>query len=308
VADISPLLARKLLLVTGKGGIGKTMVAATLGQASAAAGRSTLLVESAATDQLAPLFGAPSSPKHEEVKVGPNLAVVNLEPSENFREYVVKYLGQRLLYETVFSHRLVKTFINTIPGLAELMMLGRLFYQLELASGPRHQALVFDGYASGHFLSLMTTPDAVLQTNIGGPVAKESERVKGFLADREKTGIVYVATPEELVVSEVLDFLPKLVEKSPAKLLALVINKVPAPLGAPFGSPSTGAAAQYLAHQDAAARNALELLARGLERLKNESGLDLPVYRIEDLGVVPEPFPVGFGPDLWRAAAEGLAR
>ncbi len=302
MADISSLLTRKLLLVTGKGGIGKTTVAATLGQASAANGKSTLLVESAATDQLAPLFGMPPSPKHDEVKVGPGLATVNLEPSENFREYVVKYLGQRLLYETVFSHRLVKSFINTIPGLSELMMLGRLFYQCELAAGPRHQAVVFDGYASGHFLSLMTTPDAVLQTNIGGPIVKESERVKAFLADATRCGIVYVATPEELVVSEVLDFLPKLAEKSPAKLLALVINKVPE-LPPPNGA---SPAQKYLERQYAQAQVALALLAAGVKRLENDHGLVLPVYRVADLGAIPEPFPATFGPELWKAAGEGL--
>lgn len=302
MADISSLLTRKLLLVTGKGGIGKTVVAATLGQASAARGKSTLLVESAATDQLAPLFGAPPSPRHEEVLVGPRLAAVNLEPSENFREYVVKYLGQRLLYDTVFSHRLVKSFINTIPGLSELMMLGRLFYQCELAAGPRHQAVMFDGYASGHFLSLMTTPDAILQTNIGGPIVKESERVKAFLADPTRCGIVYVATPEELVVSEVLDFLPKLAEKSPAKLLALVINKVPA--AAPPAGDSL--ARHYLLRQEEHAQAALSQLRDGLKRLATEHGLVLPVYQIEDCGAIAEPFGHVFGTELWNDAREGL--
>lgn len=301
MADIRPLLALKLLLVTGKGGVGKTLVTATLGQALAAEGRGALLVESAATDQIAPLFGKAPGPKHEEAVLGERLGAINLDPPENFREYVVKYLNQPFLYEKVFNHRVVKSFINTIPGFSELMMLGRLFYAVELKPSPRYPTVVYDGFASGHFLSLMTTPDAVLQSSLGGPVAKESERIKAFLGDTTKCGIVYVATPEELVVSEALDFLPKLREKAPAKLAAIVVNRVP-----PVPAPGSDAASQFTAARRARAEQALVTLTRGLERLRAEHGLDVPVYLLPELGSVDEPFAPDFGTRLWADAAEGL--
>ena len=304
-SPLDELLRKKLLLITGKGGIGKTVVAATLGQLSTLR-RPTLIVESAATAQIAPLFGAPSTLKHEEYSVpapfAPGLSLVNLDPPENFREYVVKYLGQKLLYDKVFSHRVVKSFINTIPGFAELMMLGRLFYTCELAASPRHATVVFDGYASGHFLSLMTTPDAVLASNLGGPVAKESARIRDFLADEKKCGIVYVATPEELVVSEALDFLPKLAEKAPARLAALVINKMPAALPSEVKLDLAAPAAQYLARQRRHADEAMASLARGLERLEREQGLRVPLAVLPDLGALEEPFAPGFALSFWDQA------
>ena len=228
---IDRLLTKKLVFVTGKGGIGKTLVAAALGQAAAARfvteGRGdALITETALTDQIAPLFGhAPVG--HRETEVAARLSTINLDPPLNFRDYVVKYLRQPGLYDRVFSNRLVQSFIDTVPGFAELMMLGRTFYTSELAPEPRPQFIAFDAFASGHFLSLMTTPDAVLAAGFGGPLARETERVKQFLSDSDKTGIVYVATPEELVVSEALDFLPKLFARSPARVVGIIVNRVP---------------------------------------------------------------------------------
>src|SRR5690606_16574585 len=91
------------------------------------------------------------------------------------------------------------------------------------------ELVIFDGHATGHFLSLMTTPDAVLDTRLGGPLVRETERVRDFLADPVKCGLVYVCVPEDLVVSETLDFLPRLAQKSPARLSAIIANRCPVP-------------------------------------------------------------------------------
>ncbi len=279
-----PFLSRQLVLITGKGGIGKTLVTAALGQVAAAAGKKTLLIESAATDQLAPLVGVAST-GHVESRVTDMLSIINLNPPDNFREYVVKYLGQKRLYDTVFSNRVVDSFVNTIPGMAELMMLGRLFYNCELAPPPRPDLVVFDGFASGHFLSLMTTPDAVLQSNLGGPLTRETERVKAFLADEKRCGILYVATPEELVVNETLEFLERLREKAPARLMGVVLNRSWSGLPAAAGGPHTKS---YLAHRRAGAERAEDALTLGLDRLK-AAGMNLPLLRLPERGFVAEP-------------------
>jgi len=287
--DPSGLYARKLLLVTGKGGIGKTLVAAALGQRAAAMGMRTLLVESAACDQIAPLFGSPGT-EHVERSVGPNLTCINLHPPDNFRAYVSKYLGQPRLYETVFNHKVVNSFINTIPGLAEVMLLGRLFYHAELEKGGVYDLIVFDSFASGHFLSLMTTPQAVIDTGIGGPLVAETTRVQSFLADGSKTGIVYVAAPAALVISETLDVLPQLLAKSPAKVAQVVLNRVP---GRPSAKLAGSAAAVYLQQRFAAAVAAEETLARGLAEL------GLPYATLADLGFIDEPIAPDFATSLF---------
>jgi anion-transporting ArsA/GET3 family ATPase len=301
---IDTLLAKRLVLVTGKGGIGKTVVAAALGQAAAAAASgtaSTLISESALTDQVAPLFGHPAV-GHRETEVQPGLFSINLDPPLNFRDYVVKYLRQPGLYDRVFSNRLVQSFIDTVPGFAELMMLGRTFYTSELAPEPRPRFIAFDAYASGHFLSLMTTPDAVLAAGFGGPLASETERVKAFLADPDKTAVVYVVTPEELVVSEALDFIPKLVARSPARLAGVIVNRVPAP--APAASRSLGAGGQaamdFLAARQARAQAAIGMLRSGLDAFA-DAGMRIDGWMLPDLGAVPEPLPAGFGSHWLRS-------
>jgi anion-transporting ArsA/GET3 family ATPase len=296
--DTAPLFTKRLLLVTGKGGIGKSLVAAALGQAAAAAGKRVLLLESAADDHLAPMFGRPAL-GHVETIVQPNLSVINLDPPETFREYVVKYLGQPKLFDKVFSNRVVQSFIHTIPGFAEVMMLGRLLYTAELAPAPRHDLVVFDSWASGHFLSLMTTPDAVIHSTLGGPLVKETQRVRAFLADPAKCGIVYVGVPEDLVVSECLDFLPQLRDKSPAQVLSVVMNRMPpAPSTAEAAAPAAvRPAVAYAAHRRAHAEGALAELERGLEA----AGMRLPLWLLPDLGFVDEPLAPDFGPRLLAA-------
>ncbi len=279
----------QLVLITGKGGVGKTLLTATMGRVAASRGKKTLLIESATRDQLAPLFGIPDT-GHSEARAAERLNVINLNPPDNFKEYVVKYLNQKRLYETVFSNRVVDSFINTVPGLAELMMLGRLFYNCELAPAPRPDLVVLDGFASGHFLSLMTTPDAILQSNLGGPLQKETGRVRDFLAEEERVGIIYVANPEELVVSEALEFLVKLRERSPAKLIGVVLNRR---AGWEAAAPGGGMAAEYARHRAGRARHADEILSLGLAKLAAE-GLPLAHWRLPELGFVAEPLSADF--------------
>lgn len=225
------LLSRKLILVTGKGGIGKTTAAVAIALQGAASGRRVLLVESSAHDQLSPSFGlAPCG--HSETEVAPGLKVINLNARENFREYIVKYLGLGHTFEMVFGHQIVTSFIETIPGLAELILLGRLFYSAKLKTDDPYDLVVFDGPAFGHFFSLMTTPQAVADGGIIGPVRNESDRIRAFLSDEVQSATVLVTTCDELSVNECSEFLPKIIEKSPSKVLAIIANRLLLPLSA----------------------------------------------------------------------------
>ena len=278
---ISNLLGKKLVFVTGKGGIGKTLISAAIAQAASASCRDVLVAESAAQDQLAALFGlAPVG--HVETIVSPHLQCINLSASGNFREYVTKYLGQKVLFETVFNHRVVKSFFNTIPGLAEIMLLGRLFYSLEL-SARKKDFIVFDGAASGHFHSLMTTPDAVLNSGLAGPLVKETKRIREFLSDPAKCALLVVATPEDLVIAETLDFLPKLAKVSPVKLAGLVLNRVPPKIDSNLQSnPRALLAEAYVRRKHDSAERARSALKNGLEAMYAAGDLksEIPIFDV----------------------------
>ncbi len=309
--SLSAIFERRLVLVTGKGGIGKSLVSAALGQAAAAQGKRVLLLEFGAVDQLAPLFGVESI-GHERREVSPGLFCANINPQANFKDFIVKYLGQQKLFDRVISHRMIQTFIKTIPGLAELMLLGRLYFEGTVAPGPRFDLIVFDGPASGHFLNMMMTPDAVLRSNIAGPLRKETLKVREFLTDSQKVGCLYVTIPEDLVVSETLEFLPKLAEQSPASLLGVMMNRIPPHLIPQYADPErkgfqpgqiVGPTDKRFEHawraHERRAIQALEHFKGAIKGIQKDAGFQ--TWTLPDLFAVEEPL----APDFWKKLLDG---
>ena len=304
-ALIQEILTKKLVFVTGKGGIGKTLMACSLGQMAAASGLNVLIAESAAQDQLALLFGKPQV-GHVESVITPRLRCINLSAAGNFREYITKYLGQKVLFESVFNHRVVKSFFNTVPGLAEIMLLGRLFYSLEL-SERKPDLVIFDGAASGHFHSLMTTPDAILSSGLAGPLVKETKRIRDYLADGSKCGLVAVATPEDLVVAETLDFLPRLAKVSPVAVKGVILNRMPPALDSAMPRTSvTGEDERYLAQRFERATKVRGDLLQGLAEINTKRSTDQRIQfaEVPDLGFVFEPLAEDFFKSTFFGANE----
>ena len=293
---LSELFSRRLLLVTGKGGIGKTLIASALAQ-WAAQSRRVLLVESTSYAQIPPVFGKLEAwVPGKSYALTPQLSTINLSYEDNFRQYVTKYLGQKLLYDKVFSRKIVRSFINTIPGLAEVMLLGRLFYMCELAKDGCPDLVIFDAPASGHFLSLMSTPQAIKDTRLGGPLAKETERVRAFLADSTKTGTIQVGVPEDLVVTEMLDFLPTLDQRSPSHLDAVIFNRW-WPEHLPASCDSGRAAGRFVADHCQRSQQAFDVFLASFKTwLRDDSLRSSPgIWLAEECGAIEEPLPDGFG-------------
>jgi anion-transporting ArsA/GET3 family ATPase len=142
----------------------------------------------------------------------------------NFRDYVVKYLGMEKVFNQVFGQNLVRSFLRTVPGLNEITFLGRLYYECEVNQDEPFDLVIFDGFASGHFLKLMTTPDGIERSGLVGPVLKETVNIRKFLSNKEKVGTVYVSNPEKLITTEVLEFVGLLEEKTPLKNSTVLLN------------------------------------------------------------------------------------
>ncbi len=294
----SELLAKKIVMVTGKGGIGKTLVSSALALEAHKLGKKVCLVESSANDQIAPLFGSPPI-GHNLKELTPGVSVINLNSQENFKDFVIKHLGFAKLFEMVFTKPIVRSFIQMIPGIAELTLLGRLFYFIELDKENNFDIVIFDAFASGHFHSLMKTPDAVLNSGMSGPIIDETMRVRDFLADPAKVGIALVTVLEELVISEAIDFTKKLGKDSPAKLTALIANRT-WPALPPGVSGTEGPDSQ--AGVPEAARPALDYWVR--QRRTQEANLvklqegvraidpQLPIWTLEERGAFAEPVDV----------------
>src|SRR5215831_19862387 len=127
---MASLLDKRLNIVTGKGGVGKSTISAALSLLKARSGLRTLLCEINTQDRIGPLLGARS--------VGPatspideNLWGINIQPEQAMREYALMLLKLESIYSAVFENRFVRYFLRFIPSLNELVMLGKVLYHLQ---------------------------------------------------------------------------------------------------------------------------------------------------------------------------------
>lgn len=214
----------KLLFITGKGGTGKTLFSAAFAKEQAALGKKVLLVESTSLEQLPLLFGHDQTIGHREEEIADNISCINLNLRDSFREYVADHLGMAKLYEKVFDRAIVRSFLEALPGLGEVMLLGRLYHTCELRD--RYDLVIFDAPATGHFTNLLGTLDSVLNSGLIGPLVAEVSRVKEFLANPKRCGVVFMSLPEPLVINESLDFVEKMQKLVPVQIVQVFLNRI----------------------------------------------------------------------------------
>ena len=223
--EMSQLLKHKLIFISGKGGVGKTSICASLALKASKMGKKVLLAENSFIEQIPPLFSIESPVGHYEKKISENLYYINLDPKECLKEYVVDYLEMPRLYHNIFRHNLIDSFLNVIPGLNDMMILGRLCHSAkQIHKKHKFDLVIFDAPATGHFYYLLKTPGAVFSSGLKGPLVNEIHKIDTFL--RSDACASYLVTlPESLVTSETIEFLPKIIETSPVKLKGIFLNR-----------------------------------------------------------------------------------
>jgi anion-transporting ArsA/GET3 family ATPase len=228
-----PLLARRLAVVTGKGGVGKSTFTAALAIHAARCGKRVLVCEVNAQERIAPLLGArPSGPHVREVL--PRLHTVNVTPHEAMREYGLKVLKFQTIYEAVFENRMVRHFLRIVPSFAELVMLGKILDEARTTAGgrPRWDLVIMDAPATGHAVQLLRIPQALLDAVPPGPLRSDAAWMRALLLDPAKTGIVMVTLPEELPVNETVELDAEIRSVLGMPRAGLVVNGMP---GSGFG-------------------------------------------------------------------------
>jgi hypothetical protein len=271
-----PLLDRRFLVVTGKGGVGKSTVSAAVALAAARRGKRVLLCEANAQERIAPLLGAPPSGTsvHE---IAPGISSVNVTPHEAMREYGLMVLKFRTIYDAVFENRVVRHFLRVVPSLAELVVLGKVLHEVR---SKRWDLVVLDAPATGHAVQLLRVPAALLDTVPAGPLRSDAEWMHALLVDPRTTAVSIVTLPEEMPVNEAieLDLQVRGVLGMPRG--ALVVNAMPDARFTPAERERIAALAEAPPPAGPAARAArlqairAEQSARYLERAR--AALDLP--------------------------------
>jgi anion-transporting ArsA/GET3 family ATPase len=201
------LLDKRLLVITGKGGTGKSTVSAALALISARERRRTLVCEVNAKDRVTQLLGAPPAGP-EITSLAENLWAVNIRPEEAMREYALMTLRLESIYKAVFENRFVRYFLRFVPSLQELVMLGKVLYHLQqkLPDGSdRFQTIVLDAPATGHAISFLSVPRVLAQTVPPGAMLREAQRMQALLEDAAITAAILVSLPEEMPVNETVE-------------------------------------------------------------------------------------------------------
>ena len=192
------------MFVTGKGGVGKTAVAAALGLVAARRGHRTVVAEVAARDDIHRAIAGEDG-GFAESELGDGLFGVSVDPQAAMEEYLEDQLS-RPLAEVLKTSRLFGYLAAATPGMRELLTVGKLW---ELAQPERrtpgaepYDLVVVDAPATGHGLALLDAPRTFAEVAAAGPVSRQAGRIQATLGDRAITGIVAVATPEEMPVNE----------------------------------------------------------------------------------------------------------
>ena len=219
---MTPLLDRRLVFVTGKGGVGKTTVAAALALFASEHGRRTLLCEiDAKGDIAAYLETAPTDFAGREVL--PGLFAMSMDTEASLREYLKLNLRIPVVGRIGPLARAFDFVATAAPGVREILTVGKLCYEVR----ERHYDLVVvDASATGHIVGQLAAPQAINELVKVGLIRSQTDWMVEILSDPARTGLVIVTTPEEMPVNETMELAGRVGRETSVDLAAVVVNRV----------------------------------------------------------------------------------
>ncbi len=218
------LFDRRLIFVTGKGGVGKSTVATALGLVAARRGLRTIVAELASQERVGQAFERSGEP-FEEVELAENLFTISVDSQLAMEEYLKVKTGA--VGQVLGQSRLFNAFAMATPGMRELLSVGKLW---ELAQHERrtdgadvYDLVIVDSPAAGHGVGILRTPRTFADIARVGPIAYQAGVIAATIADREFTAVIAVATAEEMPVNETLWLRDALAEEQ-LTLDATIVN------------------------------------------------------------------------------------
>lgn len=289
----------RVLIVAGKGGVGKTTVAATIAQMAANAGLRALVVEIEGKSGLGAAFGQDDPLDYEERELAPNLRARTVTPDFALVEYLEDH-GLRRVSKRLSKSGALEVVSSAIPGIKDILVLGKV---KAIARDDPADVIVVDAPAAGHAITFLASARGLLDAVRVGPIVEQAREVNDMLTDAARCQVVLVTLPEETPVNELVETAYALEDKVGIKLGPIVVNGVYPPLhldlaaldGAELPADdekALRAAADFRLHRQ-------ELQSAQLRRL----GDALPLPQL----VLPQLFTSAIGPNEIHELAQALA-
>jgi anion-transporting ArsA/GET3 family ATPase len=220
------LTAARVAVVSGKGGVGKTTVAASLAIAAARSGKNVLLAELEDREAFAPIFGLEKLAYTEET-LAPNISGLTVEADEALIDYLRMFYGIPSISRALLRTKAVEFATQTAPGLKDILLIGKI----KEAESRRHEGahtydfIVLDAPPTGRLPRFLDAPRAVVDLVHGGQIRAQAQGVLDMVTDPKRLQVVLVTQPEEMPVRETADSIETL-SKMNISLGPIVMNGV----------------------------------------------------------------------------------
>jgi len=218
---------QKIIFVTGKGGVGKSAVAAAIALKHAQAGQKTLLVELGYQSFYEDYFDLPKV-TYQAQSLKKNLDIALWSGPECLKEYARHLLKVESIYKLFFENSVTKALIQVAPALSEISILGKITSHPRQVGPPlNYDCLVIDAFATGHFLALMRAPHGMAEAIRFGPMGEQSRSIEKILKDPNFCQYYVVSFPEELPVVEGIELwtgIHDIVKIKPTHIFNRVLN------------------------------------------------------------------------------------
>ena len=285
-------LEKRIVFLTGKGGVGKSTVAAALGLVATRRGKRTIICEVAQQERMSSVFHTEGVGYHE-TEIADDLYAFSIDPQRALEEYLQLQIKIKPIYDLMFKNRIFTYFAAATPGLRELVTIGKVWELAQLdrrvKRGAKYDLVIVDAPATGHGIGILRTPKTFSDIARVGPIKRQADAIYEFITDTDLTSVCAVAWPEEMPVNETLDLRRNLHEELGIDLDRVFMNGLYPEL---FSDDEAGTIRERL-ERDEAANGAGSVVLRGalraalsehrrataqreqLERLRAESGEDV---------------------------------
>lgn len=222
------LRSSRVLIVAGKGGVGKTTVAAAVARMASAHGLRTLVVEIEGKGGLGALFGRPGALSYQATPLiapsGREAGVVarTLTPDDALLDYLVDH-GMKRVSKRLVSSGALDVVATAVPGLRDILVLGKV---KSLSKGEEQDLIVVDAPAAGHAVTFLTSARGLLDAFRVGPIRTQATEVVELLSDPSRCQVMLVTLPEETPVNEVVETAFKIEDRAGVSLAPIVVNAV----------------------------------------------------------------------------------